>query len=170
MVLRRRLGALRKLTPSQNHLIETASQSTGSLLIWDTGEYEILPYHEMTHKSTDDELSSSSSSSFSNDNPPSKLSDSQKLHQAFQNVLLPSLHRDQCRSDTNNPTSAKSASASTAPVYPKTTPSPSVSTHPKTATRNHRPHPESESGKHQRRHQPPTSKTTKPCQKPIPLQ
>lgn len=29
----------------KNHLIETASASTGSLLIWDTGEYEMLPYH-----------------------------------------------------------------------------------------------------------------------------
>ncbi len=28
---------------SKNHLIETASHATGSLLIWDTGEYEILP-------------------------------------------------------------------------------------------------------------------------------
>ena len=28
-----------------NHLIETASHSTGSMLIWDTGEYEVLPYH-----------------------------------------------------------------------------------------------------------------------------
>jgi hypothetical protein len=27
-----------------NHLIETASARTGSMLIWDTGEYEVLPY------------------------------------------------------------------------------------------------------------------------------
>ncbi|KAK5090517.1 hypothetical protein LTR05_000690 [Lithohypha guttulata] len=27
-----------------NHLIETASHATGSMLIWDTGRYEVLPY------------------------------------------------------------------------------------------------------------------------------
>lgn len=29
-----------------NHLIETASHSTGSMLIWDTGEFEVLPHTE----------------------------------------------------------------------------------------------------------------------------
>lgn len=29
-----------------NHLIETASHETGTMLIWDTGEYEVLPYYE----------------------------------------------------------------------------------------------------------------------------
>lgn len=29
-----------------NHLIETASWSTGSMLLWDTGEYEVLPYEK----------------------------------------------------------------------------------------------------------------------------
>ncbi len=42
----------------QNNLIESASHSTGSLLIWDTGEYEILPSKaEKNKRSTDDELS-----------------------------------------------------------------------------------------------------------------
>ena len=45
------------LTCLQNNLIESASHPTGSLLIWDTGEYEILPWKERTARMTDDELS-----------------------------------------------------------------------------------------------------------------
>ncbi|MCJ1467170.1 hypothetical protein MMC07_005793 [Pseudocyphellaria aurata] len=59
-----------------NHLIETASHSTGSLLIWDIGEYSVLPYRR-PEKETDDELSSDSS------NTSSALSESEKLHLAF---------------------------------------------------------------------------------------
>ena len=67
----------------KNHLIETASASTGSLLIWDTGEYEVLPYHENMELMTDEELSDASDG----DNIPSPdLSDSEKLHAAFRNV------------------------------------------------------------------------------------
>lgn len=41
-----------------NNLIESASHATGSLLIWDTGEYEVLPYREpVKARNTDDELS-----------------------------------------------------------------------------------------------------------------
>jgi hypothetical protein len=41
-----------------NNLIESASHTTGSLLIWDTGEYEVLPYKEpIEARTTDDELS-----------------------------------------------------------------------------------------------------------------
>ena len=41
-----------------NNLIESASHATGSLLIWDTGEYEVLPYREQVKtRTTDDELS-----------------------------------------------------------------------------------------------------------------
>lgn len=41
-------GALRNATETRvhclwNHLVETAGLETGSLLIWDTGEYEVLP-------------------------------------------------------------------------------------------------------------------------------
>ena len=43
----------------QNHLIETASVNTGSMLIWDTGEYEVLPYYEQTMAETDSDDSSS---------------------------------------------------------------------------------------------------------------
>jgi hypothetical protein len=45
-----------------NNLIESASHATGSLLIWDTGEYEVLPYREPVRaRTTDDELSDSGS-------------------------------------------------------------------------------------------------------------
>jgi hypothetical protein len=45
-----------------NNLIESASHATGSLLIWDTGEYEVLPSREpVKERTTDDELSGSGS-------------------------------------------------------------------------------------------------------------
>ena len=71
------------LKMSKNHLIETASASTGSLLIWDTGEYEMLPYRDNTEQLTDDELSSVSDE---DSRPSSNLSDSEKLHAAFRDV------------------------------------------------------------------------------------
>ncbi|KAF7513825.1 hypothetical protein GJ744_007876 [Endocarpon pusillum] len=64
-----------------NHLIETASHSTGSMLIWDTGEYSILPYRE----SKQAPKSSSEESDHSGPiNSQHGLSESQKLHDAFQ--------------------------------------------------------------------------------------
>jgi len=75
------------LISNQNHLIETASITTGSLLIWDTGEYEMLPYHSDKQEETDDDLSDNSNETL---DPSSKLSHSEKLHQAFQNVCPPS--------------------------------------------------------------------------------
>ncbi|KAI4211294.1 MAG: hypothetical protein L6R36_009507, partial [Xanthoria steineri] len=66
-----------------NHLIETASTSTGSLLIWDTGEYTILPYHSDQTSQTDTESSHSSSSE--SHQPSTTSNESSKLHQAFQN-------------------------------------------------------------------------------------
>ncbi|KAL8799088.1 MAG: hypothetical protein Q9182_006151 [Xanthomendoza sp. 2 TL-2023] len=51
---------------------------TGSMLIWDTGEYSILPYHG-DQKRTDVELSTPSSDEY---HEPEK-SDSEKLHDAF---------------------------------------------------------------------------------------
>ncbi|KAK4543889.1 hypothetical protein LTR36_004663 [Oleoguttula mirabilis] len=42
-----------------NNLIESASHATGSLLIWDTGEYEVLPRPQKKTRTTDDELSDS---------------------------------------------------------------------------------------------------------------
>lgn len=54
-----------------NHLIESASAKTGSLLIWDTGTYEVLPrkmahHHKPSQHTTDEDSSSSSSDSTSN--------------------------------------------------------------------------------------------------------
>ncbi|KAI0203706.1 DNA polymerase ligase-domain-containing protein [Astrocystis sublimbata] len=59
-----------------NHLIETASHATGSLLIWDTGTYTILPYerkgpHDNSQSSTDD------------DSDSQQLTEQKKLHTAF---------------------------------------------------------------------------------------
>ncbi|KAA6410478.1 MAG: hypothetical protein FRX48_05900 [Lasallia pustulata] len=64
-----------------SHLIESASLLTGSLLIWDTGEYSVLP-HRPPSKETDDELSSESEED--NKQNRTSLSGSAKLHQAFQ--------------------------------------------------------------------------------------
>ncbi|KAE8324919.1 DNA polymerase ligase-domain-containing protein [Aspergillus sergii] len=67
-----------------NHLIETASPRTGSMIIWDTGEYEILPYQpEQTQPETDD--SHSDISSDTSISTVDSKTDSEKLHQAFQN-------------------------------------------------------------------------------------
>lgn len=74
------------LSLSKNHLIETASASTGSLLVWDTGEYEMLPYREDVEQVTDDEPSDDSDEDRS---PSSNFSDSEKLHAAFRNVRVP---------------------------------------------------------------------------------
>ena len=67
----------------QNHLIETASLQTGSMLIWDTGTYEVLSYRppqlvEMTD-------SESSSSDMEVDTTPA-ISEQEKLAQSFKNV------------------------------------------------------------------------------------
>jgi hypothetical protein len=65
-------------------LIESASHATGSLLIWDTGEYSVLPRHKKAIE-TDDEISSSDSKE--NGTSSSDLqSESEKLFQAFQTV------------------------------------------------------------------------------------
>ncbi|KAK4626903.1 hypothetical protein CLAFUW4_05048 [Fulvia fulva] len=62
-----------------NHLIESASHATGSLLIWDTGQYEVLPRPRKRQKTTDDELSNDEAST-----KLDNLSQSELLHQAFQ--------------------------------------------------------------------------------------
>ncbi|KAG5929611.1 hypothetical protein E4U42_005316 [Claviceps africana] len=50
-----------------NHLIETASPHTGSLLIWDTGTYSVLPRHSKHLPGADQTSQGSSSSSSSQD-------------------------------------------------------------------------------------------------------
>lgn len=55
------------------------------MLIWDTGEYTILPYHsDQEKKQTDDELSTSSS----DETHQPSISESSKLHRAFKTVRL----------------------------------------------------------------------------------
>ncbi|PKY02073.1 hypothetical protein P168DRAFT_240099 [Aspergillus campestris IBT 28561] len=65
-----------------NHLIETASARTGSMLIWDTGEYEILPHKmDLVGPETDD--SGTDDSSVPASSPVDDRSESEKLFQAF---------------------------------------------------------------------------------------
>ncbi|GIJ82255.1 hypothetical protein Asppvi_000761 [Aspergillus pseudoviridinutans] len=67
-----------------NHLIETASASTGSMIIWDTGEYEILPSQsEPEMAETDDSRSELSDASLHS--PVYKKTESEKLREAFRN-------------------------------------------------------------------------------------
>ncbi|KAM0222670.1 hypothetical protein ACHAPQ_002034 [Fusarium lateritium] len=66
------------VTRSQNHLIETASTSTGSLLIWDTGTYSILPRKSKRSPQTDPSSQPSSPTSSSSSTPQALL------HAAFQ--------------------------------------------------------------------------------------
>lgn len=67
-----------------NNLVESASHSTGSLLIWDTGEYEVLPYRETPKaRMTDDEMSGSEAG----DASPC-VSESEKLFAGFQSRHL----------------------------------------------------------------------------------
>jgi hypothetical protein len=61
-------------------LIESASHASGSLLIWDTGEYSILPRRKKAIE-TDDE-----SSDIPEDEDANKISETEKLVQAFQGV------------------------------------------------------------------------------------
>lgn len=61
-----------------NHLIETASHSTGSMLIWDTGEYSVLPYRAPNISPRTDD---SDSSQPTEENV--RLSESEKLAKAF---------------------------------------------------------------------------------------
>jgi hypothetical protein len=63
-----------------NNLIESASHATGSLLIWDTGEYEVMPYREPARaRTTDDELSD-----FEVDAQDTLQTNSEKLFAGFQ--------------------------------------------------------------------------------------
>ncbi|OAP61774.1 hypothetical protein AYL99_03977 [Fonsecaea erecta] len=73
-----------------NHLIETASHDTGTMLLWDTGEYEVLPYDSSSGKAsaTDDATATEGSDLDSDSDVPCKEkaeSEPSKLHRAFQN-------------------------------------------------------------------------------------
>jgi hypothetical protein len=68
-----------------NNLIESASHATGSLLIWDTGEYEVLPYREpVRERTTDDEHSDSGSDR----EATTTTTESEKLFTSFQDRHL----------------------------------------------------------------------------------
>lgn len=69
----------KELIFKQNHLIETASTSTGSLLIWDTGTYSILPRQSKHAPATDP------SSPMSSPGPSFAPTQQALLHAAFQN-------------------------------------------------------------------------------------
>lgn len=62
-----------------NHLIETASYETGTMLLWDTGEYYVLPHSFDADPSADAATTDSDS-----DAPNSPESEPAKLHRAFQ--------------------------------------------------------------------------------------
>ncbi|KAK7914803.1 DNA polymerase ligase-domain-containing protein [Apiospora marii] len=64
-----------------NHLIETASVYTGSLLIWDTGTYTVLD-RKSKHAPAEDPDSQDTVSS--EDEDVLKLTEQEKLHRAFQ--------------------------------------------------------------------------------------
>lgn len=69
-----------RLRPPQNNLIESASHATGSLLIWDTGEYDVLDRHKRAAE-TDDDLSDVSDREMVD-----PASGNERLVQAFQSV------------------------------------------------------------------------------------
>ncbi|KAK0384007.1 hypothetical protein NLU13_8096 [Sarocladium strictum] len=64
-----------------NHLVETASASTGSLIIWDTGTYTILPRTSKYAPAPDPSSPSSSASPSPSSSPPTQQ---ELLHGAFQ--------------------------------------------------------------------------------------
>ncbi|RJE17454.1 hypothetical protein PHISCL_10209, partial [Aspergillus sclerotialis] len=67
-----------------NHLIETASPVTGSMLIWDTGEYEVLPYQiEVKGPETESEGSELGASDHELD--AEMKSENEKLKESFHN-------------------------------------------------------------------------------------
>ncbi|KAI9712141.1 MAG: hypothetical protein M1812_006979 [Candelaria pacifica] len=68
----------------QNHLVETASPQTGSLLIWDTGEYEVIPFHREEPETEDEDSSGSIYETPQREAPSMKTqSENEKLIDAF---------------------------------------------------------------------------------------
>ena len=71
-----------------NHLIETASYETGTMLLWDTGEYEVIPYDSSGKSSSTENATASEGSGTDSDDAFSTktnmASEPQKLHHAFQ--------------------------------------------------------------------------------------
>lgn len=65
----------------KDHVVETASATIGSTIIWDTGEYSILPYNDAEGTQADHSLPDVNASSMG-----ASTSESDKLRQAFQEV------------------------------------------------------------------------------------
>ncbi|KAJ9605180.1 hypothetical protein H2200_010570 [Cladophialophora chaetospira] len=72
-----------------NHLIETGSYETGTMLLWDTGEFEVLPYESSRKSSTTDYATATEESGTDSDGGfpirGNTQSEPEKLHHAFQN-------------------------------------------------------------------------------------
>ncbi|EXJ65199.1 hypothetical protein A1O7_01539 [Cladophialophora yegresii CBS 114405] len=72
-----------------NHLIETASHETGTMLLWDTGEYEVIPYDTSNKKASSDEATATEGSESDTDSElvtkKEAESEPQRLHRAFKN-------------------------------------------------------------------------------------
>ncbi|RVX68482.1 hypothetical protein B0A52_07905 [Exophiala mesophila] len=67
-----------------NHLIETASYDTGTMLLWDTGEYSVLPYYPSKTPSNETDDSESDLDAGSLIPCENVESEQQKLYRAFQ--------------------------------------------------------------------------------------
>lgn len=68
--------------------MEMGSRNTGSMIIWDTGEYEVLPYRAIDERPETDD-SASDASNVSAESPVNQQpSESEKLREAFQNVSI----------------------------------------------------------------------------------
>ncbi|EXJ95796.1 hypothetical protein A1O1_00920 [Capronia coronata CBS 617.96] len=71
-----------------NHLLETASHETGTMLLWDTGEYTVLPYPASGARTANNETDTSTNSDSDSDPDPARAYEEPepaKLHSAFQN-------------------------------------------------------------------------------------
>ena len=68
-----------------NHLIETASHETGTMLIWDTGEYEVLPYYaeQRSSRTADSNSESDSEPAQTTNTRFSTMSEAEKLAYSF---------------------------------------------------------------------------------------
>lgn len=70
-----------------NHLVEAASKVTGSMLIWDIGEYEVLPYEEqkeeMMTEDEESEVEGSDDDDFLRGGADELLTEPERLERAF---------------------------------------------------------------------------------------
>lgn len=68
-----------------NHLVETAGQHTGSLLVWDTGSYEVLPPRRSKYAAADsqEEGDSDGGQDDEDEERPGRLTEQEKLAAAF---------------------------------------------------------------------------------------